>query len=70
MTRSRTSWPHCHRTRPASPKGIPVALAEDGTTYRLQLVGNHVLIVGATGADKASVIWSIIAGHGRVGDPA
>ena len=43
-------------------KGIPVALAEDGTLYRLQLVGNHLLIVGATGAGKASVIWSILAG--------
>lgn len=30
--------------------GIPVAVAEDGTVWRLNLVGNHVLIVGATGA--------------------
>ena len=42
--------------------GIPVALVEDGTVWRLPLLGNHILIVGATGAGKASVIWSIIAG--------
>jgi S-DNA-T family DNA segregation ATPase FtsK/SpoIIIE len=43
-------------------KGIPVAVAEDGTVWRLVLHGLHVLIVGATGAGKASVIWAIIAG--------
>jgi DNA segregation ATPase FtsK/SpoIIIE, S-DNA-T family len=42
--------------------GIPVALAEDGSIYRLQLVGHHVLIAGATGAGKGSVISSIIGG--------
>ena len=33
-------------------KGIPVALAEDGTVYRLQLVGHHLLVAGATGSGK------------------
>ena len=42
--------------------GIPVALAEDGTVYRLQLVGHHVLAAGATGAGKGSVISAIIGG--------
>lgn len=40
--------------------GLPVALAEDGTVWRLQLLGTHVLTVGATGAGKGSVIWSIL----------
>ena len=40
--------------------GLPVALAEDGTVWRLQLLGTHVLVVGATGAGKGSVIWSIL----------
>ena len=40
--------------------GLPLALAEDGQTWRLQLVGSHVLIVGATGAGKGSVIWSLL----------
>ncbi len=40
--------------------GLPVARAEDGSTWRLQLLGTHVLAVGATGAGKGSVIWSIL----------
>jgi S-DNA-T family DNA segregation ATPase FtsK/SpoIIIE len=40
--------------------GLPVARAEDGTVWRLQLLGTHVLAVGATGAGKGSVIWSIL----------
>jgi predicted AAA+ superfamily ATPase len=28
--------------------------------YRLPLLGNHLLLVGATGAGKSSVLWSII----------
>jgi len=40
--------------------GLPLALAEDGQTWRLQLVGSHILVVGATGAGKGSVIWSLL----------
>jgi len=40
--------------------GLPLALAEDGSVWRLQLVGSHVLVVGATGAGKGSVIWSLL----------
>lgn len=43
-------------------KGIPVALCEDGAVFRLRLVGSHLLVVGATGAGKGSVIAAIIAG--------
>ena len=39
---------------------LPVALREDGETYRLRLLGNHVLCVGATGSGKGSVLWSLI----------
>ncbi|GAA2109483.1 FtsK/SpoIIIE domain-containing protein [Microlunatus panaciterrae] len=42
--------------------GLPVARAEDGSTWRLRIVGNHILIVGATGAGKGSVLWSIVTG--------
>jgi hypothetical protein len=42
--------------------GLPVARAEDGSTWLLRLLGNHVLIVGATGAGKSGVLWAIIAG--------
>ena len=40
--------------------GLPVGLREDGHPYRLRLRGTHVLVVGATGAGKGSVLWSII----------
>jgi S-DNA-T family DNA segregation ATPase FtsK/SpoIIIE len=39
---------------------LPVARCEDGTTYRLRLLGTHVLVVGATGAGKGSVVWSTL----------
>lgn len=41
-------------------KRLPVALTEDGTAYRLRLLGTHLLIVGQTGAGKGSVLWSIV----------
>ena len=43
-------------------KGIPVARAEDGTVWRLQLVGTHVVVDGATGSGKSEGLWGIIAG--------
>ena len=39
---------------------VPVGLCEDGTAYRLRLLGTHVLVVGATGSGKGSVIWSTL----------
>ena len=42
------------------PRALPVGLAEDGKVYRLRLLGLHVLVVGASGAGKASVFWSIV----------
>jgi S-DNA-T family DNA segregation ATPase FtsK/SpoIIIE len=39
---------------------VQVGLCEDGTPYRLRLLGTHVLAVGATGSGKGSVIWSTL----------
>jgi DNA segregation ATPase FtsK/SpoIIIE, S-DNA-T family len=39
---------------------LPVGLREDGEVYWLPLLGNHVVLVGATGAGKSCVIWSIV----------
>ena len=33
---------------------------EDGTPWLLRLLGSHVLIAGATGSGKGSVIWSAV----------
>jgi S-DNA-T family DNA segregation ATPase FtsK/SpoIIIE len=51
--------PHPHEI-PVRLDALPVGLREDGEVYRLPLLGNHLLLVGATGAGKSSVLWSII----------
>ncbi|MFD0900576.1 FtsK/SpoIIIE domain-containing protein [Actinomadura sediminis] len=40
--------------------GVVVGRTEDGSPWRLRLLGTHVLIAGATGAGKGSVIWSTV----------
>jgi S-DNA-T family DNA segregation ATPase FtsK/SpoIIIE len=39
---------------------LAIGRREDGTPWLLRLLGSHVLIAGATGAGKGSVLWSII----------
>ena len=41
---------------------LPVARREDGLPYRLRLLGTHLLVVGATGSGKGSVLWSLVHG--------
>ncbi|MFS2291446.1 MAG: cell division protein FtsK [Actinomadura sp.] len=41
-------------------RALPIGRCEDGSPWRLRLLGTHVLIAGATGAGKGSVIWSTI----------
>ncbi|MGI9006738.1 MAG: FtsK/SpoIIIE domain-containing protein [Streptosporangiaceae bacterium] len=41
-------------------RALPVGRREDGTPWLVKLRGTHVLIAGATGAGKASLLWSIV----------
>jgi S-DNA-T family DNA segregation ATPase FtsK/SpoIIIE len=39
---------------------LPVGRREDGQVWLVRVHGTHVLIAGATGAGKASLLWSIV----------
>jgi DNA segregation ATPase FtsK/SpoIIIE, S-DNA-T family len=41
-------------------KALPVGRREDGLPWLIRLHGTHVLIAGATGAGKASLLWGLI----------
>jgi S-DNA-T family DNA segregation ATPase FtsK/SpoIIIE len=41
-------------------RALPVGRREDGLPWLIRVQGTHVLIAGATGAGKASLLWSII----------
>ncbi|MCA2229014.1 FtsK/SpoIIIE domain-containing protein [Nonomuraea aurantiaca] len=39
---------------------IEIGKREDGTPWLLKILGTHILVAGATGAGKGSIIWSTI----------
>jgi S-DNA-T family DNA segregation ATPase FtsK/SpoIIIE len=41
-------------------KALPVGRREDGLPWLIRLHGTHLLIAGATGAGKASLLWGLI----------
>jgi DNA segregation ATPase FtsK/SpoIIIE, S-DNA-T family len=41
-------------------KALPVGRREDGGAWLVRLHGTHVLIAGATGAGKASLLWGLV----------
>jgi DNA segregation ATPase FtsK/SpoIIIE, S-DNA-T family len=47
-------------TDPLAP--LPVGVTEDGATYRMATLYNHILIAGVTGSGKGSALWSLLLG--------
>lgn len=45
-------------------ESIPVGVTELGTPWRVRILYAHLLIAGATGSGKGSVLWSILDGLG------
>jgi DNA segregation ATPase FtsK/SpoIIIE, S-DNA-T family len=41
-------------------KALPVGRHEDGLPWLVKLHGTHVLVAGATGAGKASLLWGLV----------
>ncbi len=39
---------------------VPVGRSEDGDSWCLRLAGTHLLLAGATGSGKSSVLWSML----------
>lgn len=44
---------------------LTLGLRDDGQPWRLRLKGTHILIAGATGAGKGSVLWSLVSSMAR-----
>ncbi|MET8797882.1 FtsK/SpoIIIE domain-containing protein [Nocardia sp. NPDC004568] len=45
-------------------EAVPVGATEDHDTWRLRVLYGHILLAGATGSGKGSVLWSLINGIG------
>ena len=46
----------------ADPSAVAVGLREDGEPWSIRVLGTHLLIAGATGSGKGSVLWSLLRG--------
>ncbi|GAB3158033.1 hypothetical protein GCM10027059_02020 [Myceligenerans halotolerans] len=42
--------------------GVPAGVRLDGARFDLRIRGRHTLVVGASGAGKGSVFWSVVGG--------
>jgi len=56
------SLPMPTRATPVNLAAVRVGITEMRSWWLLPVLGQHVLIAGATGAGKGSVLWSLIAG--------
>ncbi|BBZ67642.1 hypothetical cell division FtsK/SpoIIIE protein [Mycolicibacterium insubricum] len=47
---------------PVTLESVRVGITETRNYWQVPLLGHHILVAGATGAGKGSVLWSLIAG--------
>ncbi|MET8875580.1 FtsK/SpoIIIE domain-containing protein [Nocardia sp. NPDC004604] len=45
-------------------EAVPVGVTENFEIWRLRVLYGHILLAGATGSGKGSVLWSLVAGLG------
>jgi S-DNA-T family DNA segregation ATPase FtsK/SpoIIIE len=45
-------------------EAVAIGCREDGEPWRVKVLGTHILVAGATGAGKGSVLWSLLRGLG------
>ncbi|WP_051898541.1 FtsK/SpoIIIE domain-containing protein [Sciscionella sediminilitoris] len=51
-------------SRTADFSAVQIGKRDDGRPWFLSLLGTHILLAGATGSGKGSVLWSLLAGLG------
>jgi DNA segregation ATPase FtsK/SpoIIIE, S-DNA-T family len=54
--------PHPPASANVDLSAVPVGITDTYQWWRVPVLGHHLLIAGATGAGKGSVLWSLIAG--------
>lgn len=55
-----TAWENQPPDAAPNLRAVPIAMDAYGRPYRMSILGTHILVIGATGAGKGSVIWSIV----------
>jgi S-DNA-T family DNA segregation ATPase FtsK/SpoIIIE len=52
--------PHPVRLRVEDLDNLILGYCEDGTPWRVKVVGRHIFVAGVTGAGKSSVLWALL----------
>ncbi len=52
--------PHPVRLRVEDLDNLILGYCEDGTPWRIKVVGRHIFVCGVTGAGKSSVLWALL----------